>query len=73
MAWTATVLGWGMIDYKEAYEAAGEYNNALDMLRWALEFFIRAHPTKYEFYGQVGAGSKDHSFWGRPEDMAMDR
>ena len=24
-------------------------------------------------FEQVGAGSPDHSFWGRPEDMTMER
>ena len=73
MAWTVTVLGWGMIDYSAQYKAAGEWSNGLDMLRWTLEFFIRAHPEKYVFYGQVGDGYADHGFWGRPEDMTMSR
>lgn len=31
----------------------GEWDNALGSIRWALEFFIRAHTSKFEFYGQV--------------------
>ncbi|CBY11538.1 unnamed protein product [Oikopleura dioica] len=73
MAFTTTLLGWGMIDYKAEYEHAGEYINALNMIRWPLEFFIRAHTGKNEFYGQVGDGYADHGFWGRPEDMNMAR
>jgi hypothetical protein len=30
---------------------------------------IRAHPSKYELWAQVGDGEADHGFWGRPEDM----
>ena len=34
---------------------------------------IRAHPEKYVLWGQVGNGGADHSFWGRAEEMSMDR
>lgn len=27
----------------------------------------------YEFYSQVGDFRKDHEFWGRPEEMNMER
>ena len=48
-----STLGWGMIDYQAQYKEAGEWTNALDSLRWALEYFIRAHTSEFEFYGQV--------------------
>ena len=78
MAWTTTVLAWGMIDYENViyleniiinhinilknlffkeYKAMGEWDNALGSIRWALEFFIRAHTSKFEFYGQVKSSS----------------
>jgi hypothetical protein len=31
-------------------------------------FFFKAHTKERELYGQVGNGSTDHAFWGRPED-----
>ena len=73
MAYTITVLSWGLIQYKDAYKAAGQYNNALDSIKWGTDYFIKCHPSKYVFYGQVGDGNKDHAYWGRPEDMTMAR
>src|SRR6187551_3615447 len=34
-----------------------------NQLRWANDWFIKAHPSANVFYGQVGLGSADHSYW----------
>lgn len=34
--------------------AAGELKNMLDCIKWPLDYFMKAHPSKYEFYAQVG-------------------
>ncbi|XP_042220403.1 endoglucanase E-4-like [Homarus americanus] len=73
MAFTATMLAWGLIDFKDGYEAAGQMEYGEAALKWATDYFLKAHTAKDEFYGQVGAGGPDHSYWGRPEDMTMDR
>ena len=53
MASSATVLAWGLVEYKEAYEAAGQYDQMLKSIKWATDYFIKAHTKKEEFYGQV--------------------
>ncbi|XP_048582488.1 endoglucanase A isoform X2 [Nematostella vectensis] len=73
MASSATVLAWGLVEYRDAYQAAGELDNALNSIKWATDYFIKAHTKKFEFYGQVGDGHVDHAYWGRPEDMTMQR
>ncbi|CAK8692882.1 unnamed protein product [Clavelina lepadiformis] len=73
MAWSVTTLAWGVIEFKDAYVDSGEYGNVLNSLKWVTDYFIKAHPSKYEFYGQVGDGNADHSYWGRPEQMSMRR
>jgi hypothetical protein len=42
-------------------------------LKYATDYFLKAHTAPTEFYGQVGQGDVDHAYWGRPEDMTMDR
>jgi hypothetical protein len=42
-------------------------------VKWATDYFLKAHTAPNEFYGQVGQGDVDHAFWGRPEDMTMPR
>nr|CAB3263574.1 endoglucanase 22 [Phallusia mammillata] len=73
MAYSATVLAWGMIEFQEAYIDAGEWQNALDMLKWATDYFIKAHAAPNVLYVQIGDPVRDHSKWWRPEDFLVDR
>jgi hypothetical protein len=42
-------------------------------IKWGTDYFIKAHVSQNVLYGQVGNGDVDHAYWGRPEDMTMDR
>ena len=71
MAFSATILNWGIIEYADAYEAAGELDNALNGVKWALDWLVKANPDPDTFYCQVGDGGADHGYWGPPENMGM--
>ena len=58
MASSVTVLAWGLVEYRDAYQSAGELNAMLDCIKWPLDYFIKAHTTKFEFYGQVSVRDK---------------
>jgi endoglucanase len=73
MAASATMLAWGIVDYRSAYVSTGQLNTALDQLKWATDYFIKAHPSANELYGQVGNGGADHAWWGPAEVMQMAR
>nr|AGP76418.1 endo-beta-1,4-glucanase [Nasutitermes sp. NpEG] len=73
MAYTATVLAWGMIDLEAGYSSAGALDDGRKAVKWATDYFLKAHTAPNEFYGQVGQGDEDHAYWGRPEDMTMAR
>ena len=73
MAWSTTTLTWGMIEYGDAYKAAGEYENALDQVKWALDYFVKCHIGKDQFVAQIGHAKRDHEYWGRAEEMRMSR
>jgi endoglucanase len=73
MAASATMLAWGIVDYRSAYVSTGQLNTALDQLKWVTDYFIKAHPSANVLYGQVGAGGPDHSWWGPAEVMQMAR
>ena len=53
MASSVTVLTWGLLNYKEAYIAAGELKSMLDCIKWPLDYFMKAHTSKFELYVQV--------------------
>ena len=37
------------------------------------EYLMNCHPNKYTYHVQVGDGYADHAYWGRPEEIDMDR
>lgn len=53
MAFSTTLLTWGFIEYKKAYIAAGQQNQMFNSIKWPLDYFIKAHISKNELYGQV--------------------
>ncbi len=53
MAQSATLLAWGLIEYEAAYRGMGELDNMRDSLKWATDYFIKAHSGPNEFYAQV--------------------
>ena len=73
MAASATMLAWGVVDYRSAYEQAGQLDEALDNIKWATDYFIKAHSAPNELYGQIGTGGADHGWWGPAEVMQMNR
>ncbi|MGB7445405.1 MAG: glycoside hydrolase family 9 protein [Coleofasciculaceae cyanobacterium] len=73
MAASATLLAWGGIEYKDAYQQSGQYKYLLDNLRWVNDYFIKAHPSPNLLWGQVGIASLDHAWWGPAEVMPMER
>ncbi|CAN6694758.1 unnamed protein product [Malus baccata var. baccata] len=73
MAFTITMLSWGVIEYGKQMEDAGEYNHALAAIKWGTDYFIKAHTHPNVLWAEVGDGSTDHYCWQRPEDMTTSR
>src|SRR5262245_13185698 len=73
MAGSTTLLAWGAIEYRSAYQNAGQLTNLLNNLRFVNDYFTKAHPSANVLYGQVGNGGSDHGWWGPAEVMPMAR
>ena len=73
MAQALTTLAWGGITYEGGYVKAGMMNYLRDAVKWGTDYFLKCHVSPNELYGQVGDGHIDHAWWGRPEDMTMER
>jgi hypothetical protein len=69
MAASLTMLCFGVIEYKDAYQKSGQLTHILNNIRFTADYLIRCHSSQYEFYGQVGDGGLDHSFWGPAESV----
>ncbi|MEO0867354.1 MAG: glycoside hydrolase family 9 protein [Cyanobacteria bacterium J06642_11] len=77
MAGSTTLLSWGMLEYRDAYVQSGQMDEALATIKWATDYFLKAHITDEQttqaFYGQVGDPNLDHQYWGPAESLAMPR
>ncbi|XP_047975135.1 endoglucanase 11 [Salvia hispanica] len=73
MAFTVTMLSWGVIEFRDEIAAAGELRHALEAIKWGTDYFIKAHTHPHVLWAQVGDGDTDHLCWQRPEDMTTSR
>ncbi|MFI7702986.1 glycoside hydrolase family 9 protein [Nonomuraea sp. NPDC049480] len=73
MAFSATMLAWGAVEYRDAYASSGQLTHLLNNLKFVNDYFIKAHPSPNVLYGQVGNGGTDHAWWGPAEAMPMTR
>ncbi|XP_069139614.1 uncharacterized protein [Argopecten irradians] len=74
MASSTTILAWGLSEWRDAYVLSGQVGHILDSIKWPLDYFLKCwRADEQEYYAQVGNGDVDHSFWGRPEEMTMQR
>uniref|UniRef100_A0ACD5W760 Uncharacterized protein n=1 Tax=Avena sativa TaxID=4498 RepID=A0ACD5W760_AVESA len=73
MAYTVTMLSWGVVEHGARLAAAGELGHALEAVRWGTDYLVKAHAAAETLYVQVGDGDSDHMCWERPEDMDTPR
>lgn len=36
MAWTVATLSWGLLEFPDAYDSVGEYEQMLDTIKWCV-------------------------------------
>ncbi|MCY7800854.1 glycoside hydrolase family 9 protein [Bacillus haynesii] len=73
MAYSAAILSWSVYEYRDAHKESGQLDAALGNIKWATDYFLKAHTAPYELWGQVGNGAQDHAWWGPAEVMPMER
>ena len=81
MSYSATMLNWGMLAFPNGYNSTGKLTYGKEQVKYALDYFIQAYneganpdsASDDKVYYQVGNGGEDHSFWGPPQLMTMDR
>ncbi|XP_059173960.1 endoglucanase E-4-like [Physella acuta] len=73
LSYTTTALLWSLVRFKDGYQRAGQLDEMYDMIKWPLDYFLKAwDPGQKHLTVQVGDG-RDHDYWGRAEDMTMPR
>ncbi|KAI0722260.1 Six-hairpin glycosidase [Cerioporus squamosus] len=64
---------WGGLDLGHGYDLANQTAYLDDMLRWGLDWLIKAHPSPNTLYVQVGDGNLDNAYWGGDRDIPYPR
>ena len=64
-----TLLGLSIVEFGAGYAAAGATADALDALRWGVDFLVASRISDVETVAQIGQPSVDHSFW-EPAEQA---
>ncbi|MDE6103283.1 MAG: glycoside hydrolase family 9 protein, partial [Oscillospiraceae bacterium] len=66
MAYSASMIAWGLYQYPDGIEKCGEMTNYVNNLTFALDYFVACDLGDEVVY-QVGNGQDDHSWWGPAE------
>jgi endoglucanase len=72
-AFSASVLGVALYEYRAEFDRAGLTAKTLRTLKYFTDYFLKSHPNATTFYYHVGDVGADHAYWGRPEDQNTPR
>ncbi|KAF8044270.1 hypothetical protein BT93_A2305 [Corymbia citriodora subsp. variegata] len=64
MAWSTTMLAWGVSEFRR--RMGPDLPQALDAIRWATDYFLKATSVPGLVFAQVGEPYGDHNCWERP-------
>lgn len=65
-AYSATLLGWGLIEYRDAVKKSGLEELYLNNLKWGLDYVVGCDLGDEIVY-MIGEGAFDHVWWGSAE------
>jgi endoglucanase len=71
-AYTFSTLGWGFLEFREAFDKTGQTEHMLEILKRFCDCYLKtiwrdAAGKVVAFCYMVGNGDIDHSYWGPPE------
>ncbi|KAG9003360.1 hypothetical protein FRB94_003183 [Tulasnella sp. JGI-2019a] len=73
LAFSIFSVCWGANVYGDGYANANQTAYLDGMLRWGLDWMMKAHPDPNTIYVQVGDDSIDNNYWGGDQDIPEPR
>ncbi|KAF9212176.1 hypothetical protein BGZ59_007140 [Podila verticillata] len=61
---TMTQICWGALEFYDGYELANQTQYLDEMVRWGMDWLIKAHPNNNTLYVQIGIDEVDNTYWG---------
>lgn len=71
MAYSASMLAWGLYQYGDAVKSAGQYEIYKNNLEFVLDYFVACDRGDEVVY-QIGDGNDDHKWWGAAELVELE-
>ncbi len=66
MAFSATMLAWGAVEYRSGYAASGQLTHLLNNLRYVNDYFVKAHRRRTSSTDRSATGTTTTNGGGRP-------
>lgn len=75
--YTASTIGWGYYEFKDAFVQTGQDQHALEILKWFSDYFMKTTFLDEDgeviaFNYMVGDGTTDHNYWG-PSELQLNK
>lgn len=64
---------WGATDFGKGYDLANQTPYLDDMLRWSLDWLIKAHPSNDTLFVQVADTNLTNAYWGGDQNIPEPR
>ncbi|CAG5106773.1 Oidioi.mRNA.OKI2018_I69.chr1.g2994.t1.cds [Oikopleura dioica] len=69
MAFAINLLIWGALEFPIGYRSAGQYEANNRIIRWGIDWLMKANYEELSIVGMVGLPTTEHSFWIPPEKI----
>ncbi|KAF5364025.1 hypothetical protein D9756_000516 [Leucocoprinus leucothites] len=73
LSFTLMSICWGATDFGKGYDLANQTVYLDDMLRWGLDWLIKAHPNDNTLYVLIDAPAHDDNYWGGDRGIPLPR
>lgn len=68
---SVSFLAWGLVDLHDTYQKLGVLDQALSIVRPAVEYLLNSYIGYRQYVGQISEPDVDHKFWGRPSQYPI--
>ncbi|KAF9543344.1 hypothetical protein EC957_000935 [Mortierella hygrophila] len=73
LTFTMTETCWGALEFWDGYQLANQTHYLDQMVRWGMDWLIKAHPNDNTLYVQVGLNEVDNNYWGPDSGIPLPR
>ncbi|KAG0072414.1 hypothetical protein BGZ89_006442 [Linnemannia elongata] len=73
LTFTMTETCWGALEFWDGYQLANQTHYLDQMVRWGMDWLIKAHPNDNTLYVQVGLTEVDNNYWGPDSGIPLPR